>query len=145
MKVHECIVWLDDFLQPEAKTKLKGMKKTELIKCHHGLGRTIRNERRLWEENRNNVIDLAREIIWLHEAGSYHVPDIENDPKRIPEPIDNPTPILRKGVDYTFTHPDNISYIIMEMYWDYLNGNIELGDLEWPKKNHASDASTDKK
>lgn len=47
--LEEAIKAFDDILTPEEQVEVISMTEKELIQCHHGLGRWIRNNWNLWQ------------------------------------------------------------------------------------------------
>jgi hypothetical protein len=63
--VDEAVESLMSTLKPEALTLIKKLKEEDLYKCHHGLGKSIRNDFRL----------LGKENDALKKSAGYDNPD----------------------------------------------------------------------
>lgn len=105
-KVDKTIMSIDEIVGNLASTMsketLKSITDTErhhLHKFHHGLGRYIRNDYGLWQNN-----PLTEK--WRTDESSH---DIVN------------------GVDYSKDHPDAISMRVIEKLWEHLKSKEQNG------------------
>ena len=60
----ECMSALQEVLTTEEQAEVIGMTKDELIQCHHGLGRWIRNNWDLWKGGA--LFDYMKKLGFIH-------------------------------------------------------------------------------
>lgn len=60
----ECMTALGDVLTSQERAEVIGMSKKELIQCHHGLGRWIRNNWDLWQGG--PLFDHMKSLGFIH-------------------------------------------------------------------------------
>lgn len=115
----QCIDKIEASIDLDDRRKLEAVTKDNLISLHFGFGMWIRNNCNLWTSGCEEVVaDIQRIMnagIAIHSLDepcrfSFN-PDHQHDPASI-------------------YHPDNCSFVIIDLYHDLINGNIGLSIID---------------